>query len=428
MSVFKNKNIILGVCGGIAAYKSVALVRLLRKQGAQVQVVMTRAATEFVTAITFQAISARPVRGDLFDQDAEAAMGHIELSRWADLIIIAPATANTIAKIACGLADNLLTTICLATGRPLLIAPAMNQQMWSNEATQNNIGLLSQRKNISFCGPAEGEQACGDNGAGRMVEPEDLLDYCAVRLTVQVTTEKSANYPLSGRRVLITAGPTIEDIDPVRYLSNRSSGKMGYAIAQAAREQGAEVFLVSGPVALQPAAGIRLISVRSARQMHEAVFAAINDMDVFIATAAVADYRPVEKVNSKIKKTADELTIQLIKNPDILADVAVLADKPLTIGFAAETHDIKKYALDKLSRKNLDMIVANEVGEEKGFEVDHNELHLFWRNTNNNKEYHKEQKQMYKKLAYADKHHLARQLITEITLMLRSIEGVGVNN
>ena len=406
MSVFNDKKIIVAVCGGIAAYKSAELVRLFIKQGAQVQVVMTQAATEFVTPLSFQALSGRPVRSDLFDTNAEAAMGHIELARWADLIVIAPATANSIAKIAYGMADNLLTTLCLATDSALVIAPAMNQQMWRNTATQTSIELLSRRKNISFCGPAEGEQACGDIGVGRMAEAALLLNYCATRLTI-ITSAK-----LSGQRVLITAGPTIEDIDPVRYISNRSSGKMGYAIARAAREQGAEVVLISGPVAVQPAQHITLVAVRSARQMHDAVFQFIADTDIFIATAAVADYRPMEKVSRKIKKHARSLTIEMIKNPDILADVALLPDKPLTIGFAAETNELKKYALDKLTRKNLDMIVANEVGELKGFEVDNNELHLFWH------EQHRHD--AYKKLAYAGKDQLADQLIIEIASLVKN--------
>ncbi len=401
-SIIKNKKIIIAVCGGIAAYKSAELVRLFIKQGAQVQVLMTPAATEFVTPLSFQALSGRPVRSDLFDRDAEAAMGHIELARWADLIVIAPATANSMAKIAHGMADNLLTTLCLATDTALIIAPAMNQQMWRNVATQTNIELLSRRKNIYFCGPAEGEQACGDIGVGRMTEPEALFDYCAAHLAI------AENGKLSGQRVLITAGPTIEDIDPVRYISNRSSGKMGYAIAQAAQEQGAQVILISGPVAVRPAQYITLVSVRSAQQMHDAVFQFIADTDIFIATAAVADYRPLEKVSRKIKKNTQSLTIELIKNPDILADVAVLPDKPLTIGFAAETNELKKYAMDKLVRKNLDMIVANEVGEAKGFEVDNNELHLFQHDG------------QYKKLAYASKNKLAGQLIIEIASLVKN--------
>lgn len=407
MTVFKNKKIILGVCGGIAAYKSAELVRLLIKQGAQVQVVMTQAALEFVGALTFQALSGRQVRSALFDIDAEAGMGHIELARWADLILIAPATANSIAKIAHGMADDLLSTLCLASKAPLLIAPAMNQQMWHSEATQKNIEILLSRTGVSLCGPGEGEQACGDIGVGRMKEPAELLSCCANQLASIVTNnDLSDPHLLEGKRVLITAGPTIEDIDPVRYVSNRSSGKMGYAIAQAAQQYGAEVLLISGPVALDAPDSIELIRVRSAQQMHDAVFQVIDDIDIFIATAAVADYRPVEKVLNKIKKNTDTLTIELVKNPDILADVAALEDKPMTIGFAAETNDLEKYALDKLQRKNLDMIAANKVGETQGFEADNNELHLFWHNDG------------YKKLPYASKKQLARQLIDEIVLSL----------
>lgn len=410
MTVFNNKKIIVGICGGIAAYKSAELVRLLIKQGAQVQIVMTDAALEFVSALTFQALSGREVRSALFDSDAEAAMGHIELARWADLILIAPATANSIAKIAYGMADNLLTTLCLASQAPLVIAPAMNQQMWCSKATQKNIEILSTRANVSFCGPEEGEQACGDIGPGRMAEPSELLTCCVNLFAAKLyANELSASQALKNKRVMITAGPTIEDIDPVRYVSNRSSGKMGYAIAQAAQQQGAEVILVSGPVALNAPDNIKLIQVRSAQQMHEAVFQEISSIDIFIGTAAVADYRPIKKRTNKIKKNADNLTIELLKNPDILADVAALADKPITIGFAAETNDIEKYAIDKLKRKNLDMIAANKVGDSEGFEADHNELYLFWHN--------KKCDHCYKKLAYASKKQIAVQLIAEIVLL-----------
>jgi len=408
MSAFKNnsKNIVLGVCGGIAAYKSAELVRLLMKQGAQVQVVMTQSAKEFVAPLTFQALSGRPVRSVLFDLDAEAGMGHIELARWADLIVIAPATANTIAKIAHGMADDLLTTLCLATKAPLLIAPAMNQQMWRNEAIRENIDTLSQRQTVSFCGPDDGEQACGDTGPGRMAEPENILNHCA-SLFSQDVKQKC----LKDKRILVTAGPTIEDIDPVRYLSNRSSGKMGYAIAQAALDEGAKVFLVTGPTALDAPENVELFQVRSAQQMHDKVFQLINSIDVFIATAAVADYRPVKKITEKIKKNAASLTIELVKNPDILSDVAALANKPISIGFAAETNDVDSYALDKLQRKNLDMIAANKVGETEGFEGDNNALHLFWYKQTDKTQINS------KKLAYTSKKQLAKQLIDEIVLL-----------
>lgn len=412
MTDFNNKKVILGVCGGIAVYKSAELVRLLIKQGAEVQVVMTRAALEFVSALTFQALSGREVRSDLFDRDAEAAMGHIELARWADLIVLAPATANSIAKITHGIADNLLTTLCLASKAPIVIAPAMNQQMWYSEATRNNIEILSRRNNIALCGPENGEQACGDTGPGRMAEAIDVLGCCATQLAESASCDSPEPRPLAGKRVLITAGPTIEDIDPVRYVSNRSSGKMGYAIARAAQLKGAEVLLISGPVALPAPDDVALTLVRSAQQMHAAVFQEIADIDIFIATAAVADYRPENKVSSKIKKNTDKLSIELIKNPDILADVAALTDKPLTIGFAAETNNLEHYAVDKLKRKNLDMIAANKVGESQGFEADNNELHLFWQN--------KDEEQGYKKLAYAGKKQLAGQLIDEIVFLMVS--------
>ncbi len=411
MSVVKNKNIIVGVCGGIAAYKSAELVRLLIKQGAQVQVVMTHSGKEFVTPLTFQALSGREVRSALFDLDAEAGMGHIELARWTDLILIAPATANAIAKIAHGMADDLLTTLCLATKAPLLIAPAMNQQMWRNEATQENIKCLSRRRAVSFCGPAEGEQACGDIGPGRMEEPDSLLNSCLSLLSSAAKTDYKKQR-LKGKCVLITAGPTIEDIDPVRFLSNRSSGKMGYAITQAALNEGADVILVSGPSALNAPENAELFLVRSAQQMHDKVMNLIDSVDIFIATAAVADYRPVKKFATKIKKNTDQLTIELVKNPDILTDVAALPNKPVSIGFAAETNDVESHALDKLQRKNLDMIAANKVGETQGFEADNNELHLYWRTGLDKKTGIKS-----KKLAYASKKQLAEQLIDEIVLL-----------
>ncbi len=419
MSVFKNKNIILGVCGGIAAYKSAELVRLMIRQGAQVQVVMTQSAKEFMAPLTFQALSGREVRSELFDLNAEAGMGHIELARWADLIVIAPATANTLAKIAHGIADDLLVTLCLATKAPLLVAPAMNQQMWRNESTQMNIELLSRRQGLSLCGPDAGEQACGDTGPGRMAEPDNILKSCGNLLKSCTESHESAHkgLRLKGKQVLITAGPTIEDIDPVRYISNRSSGKMGYAIAQAALDEGAKVILVSGPTALDAPQNAELFLVRSARQMYDTVFQRIDSVDIFIATAAVADYRPIKKIDKKIKKNADKLTIELVKNPDILKDVAALLNKPVSIGFAAETNDIESYALDKLQRKNLDMIAANKVGETEGFEGDNNELHLFWRPRVNKRKSHKKTEISSKKLPYASKKQLAEQLIDEIVLL-----------
>ena len=411
MSELHNKNIILAISGGIAAYKTAELTRLLVKQGAHVQIVMTTSALQFISPITLQALSTHPIRSELFDTQAEAAMGHIELAQWADIIIIAPATANTIAKITYGLADNLLSTLCLASKAPLLIVPAMNQQMWLNEATQTNIKLLNTRKQISLCGPAIGEQACGDNGPGRMESPENIVHaVCSILKNNEFASSSSTNHQtLKNKRIIITAGPTIEDIDPVRYISNRSSGKMGYAIAQAAQAHGAEVLLISGPVNLAEPNGIEVQKVRSAQQMHKKVFQSIHQCDYFIATAAVADYRPNSINEQKIKKTAQTLTIEMSKNPDILAEVAQLNDRPITIGFAAETQNLDHYAKDKLQRKNLDMIVANPVGKNQGFDHDQNELHLFWHNS--------EQKIAYKKLAYADKHILAKQLINEISIL-----------
>ena len=407
MSEFLNKNIIVGVTGGIAAYKAAELVRLLIKQGAQVQVVMTRSAEQFVSPLTFQALSGNSVRTELFDVDAEAGMGHIELARWADLIIVAPASANTMAKIAYGMADNLLTTLCLASPAPIVIAPAMNQQMWHHQVTANNVHRLLEQENLSLCGPVAGEQACGDIGLGRMAEPEAIIQHACQSL--------QAGQLLAGKRVLLTAGPTIEDIDPVRYISNRSSGKMGYAIARAAQRAGAEVTLITGPVALSAPEKIQLHAVRNALQMHEAVMTHVRETDIFIATAAVADYRPVHKENSKIKKDKPQLNIALTKNPDILAEVAALTDKPFCVGFAAETNDLEKYALDKLKRKKLDLIVANQVGESLGFEQDSNELHLFWPmkdGVSATSNIHS------KTLHRASKSVLARQLINEIAELI----------
>ena len=408
MLSLSNKKIILAVTGGIAAYKSALLLRLLIKQGAEVRVVMTDSAREFVSPLTFQALSAEMVRNDLFDSNAEAGMGHIELAQWADLIIIAPATANTIAKIAHGLADNLLTTICLASRAPLLIAPAMNQQMWHHPMTQENIKKLAALADISFCGPAQGEQACGDTGPGRMEEVQTILQVC-----IDYLQERSLRSNiLSGKTVLITAGPTYEDIDPVRYVTNRSSGKMGYAIAQAALDAGAKVILVSGPVSIDAPQNIKVYKVRSAEQMHECVFSLIDSSDIFIATAAVADYRPSIKQSQKIKKNNNNLTIELVKNPDILAQVAALEHRPTCIGFAAETNDVENYAIDKLKRKRLDMIVANHVGDDRGFEKDVNELSLFW---------HQDEKIQTRQLALASKKLLAKQLIKQISLNLKGI-------
>ncbi len=415
MSLFRNKKIILGVCGGIAAYKSAELLRLLIKAGARVQVIMTPAAQQFITPMTFQALSAHPVRSDLFDKAAEAGMGHIELARWADLILIAPATANTIAKISQGIADNLLTTLCLASSAAVIIAPAMNQQMWHSEANQENIRRFEGRAAINLIGPARGEQACGDTGPGRMEEPESIMQYCAQQLQ-QIKEKQALSGLLNGIKVLITAGPTIEDIDPVRYITNRSSGKMGYAIAQAASEAGAEVTLISGPVALAEPQGVKCYPVRSALQMHDSVFEHLDNRNIFIATAAVADYRVQETSKQKIKKSRDTMTIELVKNPDILADVAAQNEQLFTLGFAAETIDLEKYALDKLNRKNLDMIAANQVGtdatgQSRGFDSDSNELTLFIKMP--------DAQIKQKILPRSSKQQLAQELIKEIALQYK---------
>ena len=363
------KRIVLGVTGGIAAYKSPDLVRRLVDQGAEVQVVMTSGARQFVTPMTFQAVSGRPVRSDLWDPAAEAAMGHIELARWADLILIAPATADFMAHLAHGLADDLLTTVCLASAAPVAVAPAMNRQMWANDATQANVALLRSR-GVHVLGPDSGSQACGETGEGRMVEPLALAAAAMALFPVQG--------PLSGKRVLLTAGPTRECIDPVRFITNRSSGKMGYAVAQAARELGAEVVLVSGPVNLCTPPGIRRIDVETAAQMHAAVQAEVAAADIFIATAAVADYRPANPAGLKIKKVTDSLEVHMERTVDILLAVAQRSPRPFVVGFAAETNDVEMHARAKLERKNLDLIAANEVGDCKVFDQDDNALVLLW--------------------------------------------------
>lgn len=369
MSFLHNKNILLGVTGGIAAYKSVVLVRRLKELGANVQVVMTESAQEFITPLTFQAISGNPVHSSLLDVEAEAAMGHIELARWADVIIIAPATANSMARLANGEADDLLTTVCLASNIPLAIAPSMNQAMWSNRATQENLLILKSR-DIEIYGPASGEQACGDVGEGRMLEPEAIVEKLEVLFNHQL---------LSGVRVMVTAGPTQEAIDPVRYISNHSSGKMGYAIAQAALEAGASVSLISGPCALQANNRIQLTRIESAAEMMAAVHADICDTDIFISVAAVADYRMKQIANQKIKKQSDTITLELHKNPDILSSVAALDDKPFSVGFAAETEKLEEHARQKLVSKKLDMIVANRVDKsDSGFNSDYNSATVIW--------------------------------------------------
>ena len=375
MSKLQNKRVLLGVSGGIAAYKSADLVRRLKDQGADVQVVMTSGAQSFVTPLTFQAVSGHPVHTDLLDQEAEDGMGHIELARWADVILIAPATANFIARLANGEADDLLTTVCLASSAPIVIAPAMNQQMWLSEATQENCQQLKDRGVLQL-GPGEGEQACGDVGYGRMLEPLEIVDGLA---GIFQTGE------LQGIKVLITAGPTREAMDPVRYITNHSSGKMGYAVAQAAIEAGAVVTLISGPVALQEPSGVSRVDVTSASDMNKAVLEAVdnNQSQIFISAAAVADYYFPEVADQKIKKTGDgndqTMTLIMKKTLDILANVAALANPPFTVGFAAETEKLEEHARGKLKRKSLDMIAANRVDDpELGFHSDENALHVFW--------------------------------------------------
>ncbi len=359
-----NKHILLGVTGSIAAYKAAELVRRLRESGAEVRVVLSAGGAEFVTPLTFQALSGNPVHSELLDTEAEAAMGHIELARWADAVVIAPASANVIARLTQGRADDLLAAVCLATEAPVAVAPAMNQQMWANAATQDNLQQLRARGVHPF-GPTEGGQACGETGPGRMLEAADI---------VRRTAELFDTGALAGLRVLITAGPTQEAIDPVRYLSNRSSGRMGYAVAQAAAEAGAHVTLVSGPTALATPPRVERIDVRSAEEMHAAVLGRATDADIFIASAAVADYRPAAPSEQKIKKTTDTLSLELVRNPDILAEVAALPGGPFTVGFAAETANLLEYARDKLARKDLDMIAANRVGGGLGFEAEENAL------------------------------------------------------
>lgn len=364
MISLSNKHILLGVSGSIAAYKSAELVRRLKDAGADVRVVLTAGGAEFVTPLTFQALSGNPVHTELLNTEAEAAMGHIELARWADAIIVAPASANFIARLAQGRADDLLNAICLATNSTVAIAPAMNQQMWANDATQENLQQLKQRDVLQF-GPAEGDQACGDVGLGRMLEAEQLA---------QLTTNIFETGSLTGRTVLITAGPTQEAIDPVRFLSNRSSGKMGYAIAQAAVEAGANVILVSGPTALHTPPRVKRIDIRTAQQMLDTVMEHASNSDIFISTAAVADYRPTNIAEQKIKKSEDTLALDLQRNPDILSEVAALKNAPFTVGFAAETENLEQHAQDKLKRKGLNMIAANQVGDELAFESDENAL------------------------------------------------------
>jgi len=368
MQSLHGRRILLGITAGIAAYKAAELARLLVKDGAEVQVVMTRSASEFIGAMTLQAITGRPVRDALFDPQHEAAMGHIELARWAEMILVAPATADFLAQVATGMAHDLLSTLCLASTAPMMAAPAMNQAMWQHAATRSNVELLRSR-GVSMLGPDEGAQACGEIGPGRMLEPEAIAK--AVR-------EHFVSGRLNGQRVVLTAGPTREALDPVRFLGNRSSGKMGFAIADALVAQGAEVILVAGPVSLPTPAGVKRVDVESAQQMRDAVFTYLPGTAVFVACAAVADFRPAKSVGQKIKKTEETLTLELIRNPDILSEVSSSSDRPFCVGFAAETNDLEAYAEGKRRAKGLDMIAANQVGASQGFEADDNALLVLW--------------------------------------------------
>ena len=361
------RRVLLGVTGGIAAYKAADLVRRLKEAGAEVQVVMTAAAEQFVTTLTFQALSGRPVRTSLFDREAEAAMGHIELARWPDLILVAPASADCLARLAQGQADDLLATLCLASERPLAVAPAMNRLMWAHAATQANLATLRAR-GVAVLGPGAGSQACGETGEGRMLEPVELRD---------AVIDLVSRGPLKGVGVVVTAGPTREPIDPVRYISNRSSGKMGYAIAHAARERGATVTLVSGPTALKAPSGIEVTNVITAEEMHAAVLAAAPRHQIVIKAAAVSDFAPRTIADRKIKKRdgVEELTLTLKRNPDILSDVARLKPRPFIVAFAAETEAVEANAREKLHRKGADLIVANDVKDATiGFDSDQNEV------------------------------------------------------
>lgn len=365
-----NKHILLGVTGGIAAYKSAELIRRLRDAGAEVQVVMTEAAREFITPLTLQALSGNPVHTSLLDTEAEAAMGHIELARWADLILVAPASADFMARLAHGHGNDLLTTLCLATAAPIALAPAMNRLMWADDATQRNK-LQLEGEGIQLFGPDVGEQACGETGAGRMLEAEELVVRAA---------ELFSSGLLTGKHLVVTAGPTREALDPVRYLTNQSSGKMGFAVAQAAAEAGARVTLIAGPVNLPTPPAVTRIDVVSAAAMYQASMDVVETgCDVFVATAAVADYRPLECADHKIKKSDDSLTIELVKNPDIVASVAAHAKRPFTVGFAAETRDVIDYAKGKLESKRLDLIATNDVSRpDGGFNSDNNALTVIW--------------------------------------------------
>jgi phosphopantothenoylcysteine decarboxylase/phosphopantothenate--cysteine ligase len=368
MNDIQGKRVLLGVTGSIAAYKSPEIVRRLKDQGADVRVVLTASAEKLVSPTVFQAVSGEPVRGDIWDEQAEAAMGHIELAKWADLIVIAPATANVIAQLAAGSAENLLTTICLASDAPVTIAPSMNQAMWRDTATQDNCDVLRKR-NVMFIGPDDGDQACGDVGPGRMTEPASIVN----RLI-----RGGQSGPFEGLRILVSAGPTREAIDPVRFVSNRSSGKMGFAVARAAADAGAEVTLIAGPVNLPTPPRVERIDVETTQQMVDAAMGCVDGMDIYIGAAAISDYRPKEVAVQKIKKSADTFVLEMFKSPDLIATIAALDNGPFTCGFAAETEKLEQHAMDKLNRKKLDMIVGNLVGENLCFDADDNEAIILW--------------------------------------------------
>ncbi len=394
------QQVLLGVSGGIAAYKAAELVRRLGDAGALVRVVLTEGAARFVTPLTFQALSGNPVRTSLWDESAEAAMGHIELARWASQVVIAPASADVIARLAHGMANDLLTTLCLATAAPIAVAPAMNQLMWAKAATQANVATLRER-GIAVLGPASGSQACGEFGAGRLLEAENI-----VAELVRLQGPRS----LAGKRVLVSAGPTYEDIDPVRFIGNRSSGRMGFAIANAAAAEGAEVTLVAGPVSLETPRGVERVDVRSAREMRDAVLARAGASDVFISAAAVGDFRPESEAAQKIKKNgSDPLDLKLVQNPDILAEVAALPKRPFVVGFAAETANVEQHAHAKLEKKRVDLIAANEVGGGRGFEASDNALLLIWNGGSES-------------LDRADKRVLAARLVARIAERMRASE------
>ena len=397
MSELAGRKVLLGVTGSIAAYKSPDIVRRLKDQGAEVRVVLTASAEKLVSPTVFQAVSGEPVRGDIWDEQAEAAMGHIELAKWADTVLIAPATANVIAQLASGSADNLLTTLVLASQAQIALAPSMNQAMWSDTATQANCDVLRKR-NVLFIGPDSGEQACGDVGPGRMTEPADIVSRLA---------RGGAAGALEGLKVVITAGPTREPIDPVRFVSNRSSGKMGFAVARAAADAGADVTLVAGPVNLPTPPSVHRMDTETTQQMFDATMGVIEDADIYIGAAAISDYRPLQAAEQKIKKHADTFQLELVKSPDLLATIAALDDGPFTVGFAAETEKLEEHAMSKLERKRLNMIIANLVGANLCFDADDNEVVVLWEGG----------RQPFPKLS---KQELARQLVDSVATRYRA--------